>query len=521
MPGNTIQRSWVLQSTAQLEQLLAALGESYSVTPVAQSSQRVIYLDTFDWRVWRHGDVLEYHEHKQQKKLLWRKIDHLTEHVEIPLDECPDFIEAIADWLQPKALLAITQPRALVEQASSRQRIGVYDIQDDAEKVVCRLKVVKENIRHTNNRSGVALATRVQIDEMRGYEKVFANVARIAEQSGLTAYGQDPLVRLLQLTERRPCDYSNRLRLQLQPQQRADAAARQILLQLINIMQVNEAGMRKNRDTEHLHDYRHAVQRAHALLKQLKHVIPEDTRQRFIKDLDWINQSSRALFDLNGWLLGFKQSSELLSKSQRPHLDALYAWLKKQQRAECAKLNKLLKGAEYKKFTKRWRVFMECEVPDHSVLKRAEQPVEQVAGRQVWKVYKRLVSHEDANVMKMSHDKLLQMGEACATLGQLLALARTLSPDKPITELSTALHAMQGVLDDCINRQNRAHALRGYIQAMRSKGLREKNAEAAIDRMLNRILDGKSECLKDLQRAYYKVVNEQTRHTYQRLFKPS
>ena len=516
----SLNHSWLLEDDVQLKALLTALEKKYTLVETPESNRRVTYLDTFDWRIWRKGGVLECHEFAKQQKLLWRAIDHLKIHAEIPVDECPVFVNDVPDWLRPNALMEITRPRALVEQALSRIQMQTYEIRGSGDKVVSRLSIIRENFRHHNNRSGEALLTRVQVDHIRGYKKAFGKVGRIISQVGLNVYGKDPFVQLLKIQDRHPYDYSNHLRLHLQPRQRADAAARQIMLQLFQMREVNEHGIVEDIDTEYLHDYRRAVQRAHSLLQQLKHVIPEDTRQRFDEDLVWINDKTSRLFELNCWLLNFEEHRQQLDSDQQQYMEELLDWLRRQRHAALLKVVKLINSDDYKKFMKRWRVYLECEVPEHSVLKRAEKPVLDVASRQIWKVYQKLTFHEDANVFRLLQVDLLDMGKQCNTLYDLLALSRTLYPDGAIAELSASLHTFQVALESCIQRQSQVQALRGFARDMKKEGLQDKKTGLAIEMLLDRILDIQSECLKAFQSAYIKITHDDIQNSYQRLFKP-
>ncbi|MCW8962638.1 MAG: CHAD domain-containing protein [Gammaproteobacteria bacterium] len=516
-----LPHSWILEDDAQLRDLLAALGKKFAVSETGQLTQRVTYLDTFDWRIWRKGDVLEYREFGRQKKLLWRSIDHAAMHVEIPLDECPVFINEIPDWLQPKKLLKYTRPRALVEQALSRMQSHSYDMRDKDEKVVCRMAVVKENIRLNNNRTGEALPVRLQMESIRGYEKDFARIIKVINKTGLQVYGKDPLTRLLNLDERRPCDYSNRLRLQLRPDQRTDEAARQIMLQLIQMMEVNEHGIRDDLDTEFLSDYRLAIQRAHSLLKQLKQVIPEDTRTRFDHDLVWINDETRRLFELNSWLLGFNDFRELLDKNMRPHLDELLDWLRSQRQTAQQDVIKLFENKTYRQFMKRWRIYLECEVPEHSVLKHAEKPVLKIAGRQIWKTYQKLAGYRAVNEQELLQHDLPGMDEVCTTLNDLLALSRALYTDAKVARLSASMQALHAALDNCVERQIQVRSLRQFIKGMKAKGLQHKKFGQALEQLLERIQEKESACLKELQSSYTAIVQDDMHDTYQQLFKNS
>ena len=151
------QRNWLLENEVQLGNFLQSIREQYHLAETAQSTQRITYLDTFDWRIWRNGDV--------------------------------------------------TRPRALVEQVCSRIKTRLYDIRDSNDKVIGRLSVVIEHQRLNNNRQGKALPMRLYAEPMRGYGKAFAAVLKVIEQSGIHGYGKDPLVQLLAMDERSPGEF--------------------------------------------------------------------------------------------------------------------------------------------------------------------------------------------------------------------------------------------------------------------------------------------------------------------------
>ena len=520
MKANQIH-NWLLEDEAQQQELLQQLRGKYELSDAHQSTQRVTYLDTFDWRIWRKGDVLEYHEFNRQKKLVWRRIDHSKIYMEIPVDECPDFINDIPDWLMPEALFNVTRPRALVEQALSRIQQHVYEIRDRSGKVIGRLNIVEEHLRKPNNRTSQALPTRLYAEPMRGYDKAFAKVERIITDVGIKAYGKDPLVRLLKLDERSPCDYSMRLRLQLDPGQRADEAARQIMLQLIRIMEINEHGIRDDVDTEFLHDYRSALHRVHRLLGQLKQVIPEDSRQRFDDDLVWVEAETARLYELNNWLLGFDKYRMLVDAQLQLYLDELQGWLRTQRHAALVSVVKILDSDHYRKFMKRWRVFLECGVPDHSVLKRAERPVLEVTSRRVWKTYQELLAYKETDLPRLLQIDLAKMDRLAETLNDLMVLLTTVSPGKQVRALYADMQQFSQALGKCVAQQRQIQTLRGLVRDLSSRGLQEEKAGAAMEELLNCMLDRQSACLMDLNELYHEIAGKAMYRRYESLFRKS
>jgi hypothetical protein len=512
------QRNWLLEDEAQLNNFLNSLRDQFDLAEPGQSTQRISYLDTFDWRIWRKGDVLEYHEFNRQKKLVWRSIDHEKIYMEIPVDECPDFINDIPDWLMPGALYEATRPRAVVEQVLSRVQSQVYGLRDSKGKVIGRITIVRESQRHNNNRQGSVLPTRLYAEPMRGYEKAFENVKQLIDQSGLKAYGKDPLVQLLRFDDRSPCDYSTRLRLKLNPEQRADEASRQIMLQLIQMMQLNEYGIRDDIDTEFLRDYRSALHRVHSLLGQLKHVIPEDTRQRFEDDLVWLDAETSRLYELNNWLLDFDRYRGLIAEDEQLYLDELHGWLRTQRHSALMSVVQLLASDKYQKFMKRWRVFLECEIPEHSVLRWAEQPVHKVTGRRIWKTYQALLDYKDKDLPRLLQIDLARMDQLTATLFDLLTLFSMLYPHGKAIDMIRELRIFSEALAICVASQRQIQLLRSLIREMKEAGMPQKKTEAAMDELLDCMLDHQSDRLRNLKSLFVDIIGDDMRKRFRKVY---
>jgi hypothetical protein len=512
------QRNWLLENDGQLRNFLQSLSKEFNLVEAGESTQRVTYLDTFDWRIWRRGDVLEYHEIKRQKKLIWRRISHEKVYMEIPVDDCPDFINDIPDWLMPPVLYEVTKPRALVEQVLSRMQTRVYDIRDSNDKVIGRLSIAHEHQLKNNNRPGKALPMRLHAEPMRGYDKAFSGVLNLIEQTGLQGYGKDPLVQLLAIDERSPCDYTTRLRLQLQPGQRADEASRQVMLQLIQMMELNEYGIRDDIDTEFLRDYRYALQRVYSLLGQLKQVIPENTRQRFEDDLLWVEDRTSRLYELNNWLLEFENYRAMIDESQQLYLDELHGWLRTQRHAELVQVTQLMNSEEYQKFMKRWRVFLECEIPEHSVLKRAEQPVDKVAVRRIRKTYELLLKYKEKDLPRLLQIDLSKMNQVTSTLYDLLTLYSMLYPRKKALNMIKELRVFAEALSGCVARQRQIQVLRSLIRQMKQAGLQQEKTESAMAELLNCMLDHHSGCLRNLSVMFVDITSDETRKRYEKMY---
>ncbi len=514
---DAITKSLVIDDETELGQVIDQLSEKYSVVTTEKLSWRTDYLDTFDWRVWRQGDVLEYRERNRKGKLIWRNIDHRHVVAEFPVDECPDFINDLPGWLMPENLLNITRPRCVMHQAHSRSQSQQYDIVDKSDKVIARMAMVKETYRHSNNRSGAALPLRLELQSLRGFEKDFDRVQKFLQPLQLREYGKDPLIRLLQIDERHPCDYTLRLQFEFQAHDRADHVSKQILLQLLNVIELNEKGIREDLDTEFLHDMRHAVKRSHSLISQLDGILPADTLLRFDEDLLWLEEETRLLLHLNNWLLNFREYCEQVPKKHRTALQGLTDWLRSQRQSELIRVVGVLQGQHYARLMKRWRVFLECAVPDHTVLEYADSPVSVVAGKKVLNVYKQLHACSDKQLADIKG--LNQLGADARVLNDLLEFSRVLFKSKTLQRLQLNASAFLSAVRRCQQRQVRVDALDQFSSIMKEDGLLDKPLKKAIIKLRETLVEQRESMHTDLLVTYRVLIDDATRKTFKRLLK--
>ena len=76
-------------------------------------------------------------------------------------------------------------------------------------------------------------------------------------------------------------------------------------------------------------------------------------------------------------------------------------------------------------------------------------------------------------------------------------------------------------LENCLEKQAEAQALRGFIQGMKKTGLKDKKSGLAMDRLLECVMGKHTECIGELQLAYVKIVHADMHSTYEKLFKKS
>jgi hypothetical protein len=114
------------------------------------------------------------------------------------------------------------------------------------------------------------------LQPIKGYDKAAEHIIEIlTTKLGLTPAKKPLLLTALKLQGRKPNDYSSKLNINLDPDMRADIAAKYIYSHLLKAIKDNEQGTIADTDSEFLHDFRVAVRRTRAGFSQLKGVLPD------------------------------------------------------------------------------------------------------------------------------------------------------------------------------------------------------------------------------------------------------
>ena len=193
--------------------------------------------------------------------------------------------------------------RRLLPAVEFETETQVLRLLDDEDKTVVRLVV--EDVRPAGPRR--ALTPRLRIARLKGYEADARVVAVwLGEDLALEPAARPLLAEALDAAEHPPGGYSSKLDYRLDPAQRADNAAREILLGLLDTLEANIPGTRENLDSEFLHDLRVATRRTRAALAQIPGVLPAAVAADFKDRFAWLQQVTGPVRDLEHlYLLDF------------------------------------------------------------------------------------------------------------------------------------------------------------------------------------------------------------------------
>ncbi|MDP6952483.1 MAG: CHAD domain-containing protein, partial [Alphaproteobacteria bacterium] len=376
------------ESSSRVEGCLSALGTVETGPAKAIESD---YFDTFDWRLFgaglslcRQGPSLVLHDHGRGKAIAEFRGD-------LPSGFASDFPtgrlrKRVADVIDVRRLLARV---TLVSKQTP------MTLRDKEGKAVLRLALERVKAREPGKARAVSLGTRLTVAAVRGYDKMEVKARRRLDREFSALAETAPLhVEGMAAIGVTAGDYSSKLRLALDAGMPAGEAARHIHLTLLETMARNEKGSAAAIDPEYLHDFRVAVRRTRSALGQVdKGVLPDAVIAKAKRDFRWIGQQTNHMRDIDVYLLDYPKLRATLPAAYEAHLQPFHDYLADQSRSEVKKVAAMLRGKRYRRIRDEWRGYLTAESETAEQGELAELPIQQLADRRIWKVY-RLVMKE-------------------------------------------------------------------------------------------------------------------------------
>ena len=452
----------------------------------SETEMRCRFLDSFDWRLYQAKSALREHAAGAHRELLWLDLGSGGATIaRQPISDDLGFIEAlpsgpVRDLLEP--LLGI---RRLLPMASVSVRARTLRVLNEDDKTVARIVVEEHRLVADALREGQSLPTRLRLLPVRGYARELGDTARQLEQAlRLRATDASLFHAAMAAAGRTPGGYSSNLDYRLDPQERADAAAKEIMRGLFDTLEANIDGARGNLDAEFLHDLRVATRRTRSALSQIKGVFPEPIVDDFKARFAWLQQVTGPMRDLDVYLLDFPDLRDSLPRAMRADLAPLRDWLGSHYAEEQAKLVAALESRKFLDLRRDWRAFLQAPVPElgsesasaGSVAENAGRTIKTVADRRIRSLFKRLLREGRAITDASPAADLHELRKTCKKLRYLMEFFQTLYPSKAVRGLIKQCKVLLDNLGEFQDLEVQAMHLAKTAKRMHAQGRRGRHA---------------------------------------------
>lgn len=507
------------------EQIAISDSISSALRCVAEAETETLsrYLDSFDWALYQAGAALQEETVGERRELVWLDLNKRGAIVaRQPLEDTPGFIDAmplgpVRDLLEP--LLGI---RRLLPMASVSVRARTLRVLNEDDKTVARIRIEENWLIADGARPGLALRGRLRLSPVRGYARELDDAAQRLERAlNLTPADEPVFSAAVAAAGLTPGAYSTSLSYRLDPRQRADAAAKEILQDLLDTLEANVDGTRRNLDSEFLHDLRVATRRTRSALSQIKGVFPEPIVDDFKARFAWLQQVTGPMRDLDVYLLDYPGLRDSLPRAMRDDLEPLRDWLGSHYAEEQSRLVEALDSPQFENLMREWRAFLQAPVPVTSTPgdpENAGRSIKTVADRRIRSMFKRLLREGRAITDASPAEELHELRKTCKKLRYLMEFFQSLYPPADIRRLIKQSKVLLDNLGGFQDLEVQALHLAETAKRMHADGSGGAGTLLSMGVLINTLIDSQHRARADFAQTFAGFDTDANRTAFEALF---
>ena len=524
----TLQAFTFLIDSARASEILEAMKESFRLSESQQGRRKLTFYDTFDWRL-----------HRQQLRLVAERqvsggrgagevglyLNGPTDalNMAVPPSFDPGFVWDLPPGRMQTQLESILQMRRVLPLLTVDVTSHGWNLLGDEDKTVARVRLENGECARVGGSEKADLAARLFIEPVRGYSAARRLSDYLHKTLGMQIADRPVFDEAASALGIEPGSYMSKVKIQLYPEDSALDAARRIFLQLLDTMEVNEDGTRRDVDSEFLHDFRVAVRRTRAGLSQIKKILPEDVEAYFKKELSWLGKLTGPTRDLDVYLLKMPGYRKSLQPEVARDLEPLAAFLTKKQKTEQKKLARGLASTRYKKLVADWRSYLttagEADATPEPV--NAARPIREVGSERIWKIYRRILKQglaiDDSSPAERVHDVRLE----CKKLRYLMEFFRSLYNSAEIETSIKELKRLQDNLGDFNDYEVQQASLAEFAEEMSAKTQTPAATLLAMGQLQSHLAEGQNAERRAFNQRFARFASAENQARFRRLFKSS
>ena len=495
----------------------SGLPDGWALVMISSRKERQIIYDTFEDHAYHKGLTVV----RKKGGLEVSRLETGEIVANAPLAGAPSrfFPDDLPPGNARAALERCSYIRAFIRICSVDLSIASWKILDDNQKTVAIL--TSEAFRHSDGKNPEAIARFYSVTPFRGYHRELARILRALPEPvdayRVTGYRERHLM-IIESAGYTIGGYSPKLMLQLDPDATIHESLRRFLQFTSTVMRQNEPGIRKELDTEFLHDYRVALRKSRSMLRQLKGVFDPHRTAWALSGLRDLGKRTNQLRDCDVYLLRKDEYPLLLPPSLRPPLARFFDTLETERRLLQRQFRMYLSSAEYRAFMAALQGFVEDdELPDQELAPNSALSTRAVAVSAVRKTWKKVISL-GRRIGPDAHDsELHELRIACKKLRYILEFFSSLFPAKTAGRLVGHLKELQENLGEFVDISVQTTFLLTRLESMPTDSRDPIDLSAAIGGLVA-ALYRKQECARDqFGETFARFDDEQTRDLFEEL----
>ena len=450
--------------------LVQAVGQKlpagWSIRKSTTHRERLVFYDTFEEEAVRNGFAV-----MRKKGVLWViDLDSGSVEAETPLAKTPSrfFASNLPKGKARKKLMQCSTLRAFINRCAIDRTVTSWRILDHDNKTIATLEF--ESIHPADKQSETVFPQYYSITPLKGYNKELSTML-LALPEPVDAYRavsfRERFSAIMESATPFGNGYSAKLRLQLDPRAPIHENVRRLLQFTTSVMEANEEGIRKDIDSEFLHDFRVAVRRSRSILRLLNGVFEPEKTAWALSGLREFGKRTNDLRDSDVYLLRRDEYTQLLPPTLQPALDPFFSDLEAEKRLHHRQFCRYLAGKEYPGFMASLKeLIADVALPEAETAPLAAQPTGEVAVKAIRKALKKVLAHGRRTGDETTDAELHELRIDCKKLRYLLEFFASLFPQKATTQVLRQMKALQDNLGAFVDLSVQMEFLQSRLEAI-------------------------------------------------------
>ena len=493
-----------LPDNFDLTQKQDILSKKYKYNPEHSKKRSVTFFDTFDWRIYNAGLVL----FNSGRRFYLRPIETDTIIAEAGYQKRPVFIWDFTSGNLKERLIAILGVRALMVKCVATFVEENGTILNKDEKIVSKV-LIREVISKKMAKPSAEYHT-LKLFPLRGYFKDARIIVNKINTFTVKDPVRDPFQFIVDVYGIKPGEYSSKINIRLQRKVPAQVGIKSILKFLLQVIRQNEDGIKRDIDTEFLHDFRVAIRRARAALSQLSVVFPPSILQKFKKDFSYIGKMSNHLRDLDVYLLNESNYKRMVPSRMGKDITILFDQLRRERKTAHRQFVKVLNSKRYKSILSTWQTYLNSNTVDNGDSSPdAKRPIIKIAKPIIYtqlNLILKLGSEIDENT---EDEKVHALRLECKKLRYLLEFFISLFPKRKIEKFINHLKILQDNLGNFNDYSVQQESLQNYLMQMSTASAKGKQAIAAVGALIGVLYDRQLQTRQEFADRYSQFASKE------------
>ena len=302
----------------------------------------------------------------------------------------------------------------------------------------------------------------------------------------------------------------------LDPDQPAEEAVREILLELGTSLRQSVDLTVNNSGPDPLHDLRVATRRTRSALSQLGGVLPAEAVATFSADFKWLSEITGPCRDLDVWLLDLSARRDELAVGEDTALSPFESEVRAARDRAHAEVVLSLTSPRCRRLLESWEAFLSKQPATAETLQDADTPVKVFADERITRAYQRVLRRGRDLGGDPPPEAIHRLRIAAKKLRYLLEFFRSLYPAERIDPHIKELKGLQDELGELNDREIHRASLAVFTREL--EGTVDAGTLAAMSDLGSDLDHRQRELRRTFRDHFDPIVGTAARREYRTLF---